>query len=459
MSHDLQQRVAEAPLTRFQLFAIGVCVCLNMLDGFDILAMSFAASGVKADWHLANSQLGYLLSAGLIGMGVGSLTVAPWADRFGRRPIVLLSVSIAALGMTASAAASGLGQLLVLRVFTGIGIGGTIASVAVIVSEYAPQRWRSVALGLYATGYSIGATIGGILTTLAVDRFGWRSAFAIGGALTLALLPVAWYRLPESLEFLLTRRPPFALERVNALLVAIRQAPVLALPEVAKPVAPPGVARAARGGMHRLRSSLALLITRTTVLAWCVFFCTMAGFYFIVSWTPRLLTAAGLSAKQGLTGGILLNLGGIAGCGLYALAASRFSARLLLTLSLVATALLIGAFGQSMHHFAVALSTGLLLGTIANAAMAGLYAVGPTLYPTAVRATGMGSAIGIGRFGAILAPIVSGALLDAGWTPARLYVLFVIPYLIAALAMLGIRWSERRAAAAAHELYSAPRPP
>jgi benzoate transport len=449
MSNDLQRRVAEAPLTRFQLFAIGVCICLNMLDGFDILAMSFAASGVKADWHLDNGQLGYLLSAGLIGMGVGSLTVAPWADRFGRRPIVLLSVSIAALGMAASSAASGLVQLLVLRVFTGIGIGGTIASVAVIVSEYAPQRWRSVALGLYATGYSIGATVGGILTTLAIDRFGWRSAFAIGGALTLALLPVAWYRLPESLEFLLTRRPPFALERVNALLVAIRQAPVLALPEV-------GLQRAA---MQRVRSSLGLLITRTTVLAWCVFFCTMAGFYFIVSWTPRLLTAVGLSAKQGLTGGILLNLGGIAGCGLYALAASRFNARLLLTLSLVATALLIGAFGQSMHHFAAALSTGLLLGTIAHAAMAGLYAVGPTLYPTAVRATGMGSAIGIGRFGAILAPIVSGALLDAGWTPAGLYVLFVIPYLIAALAMLGIHWSERRTAAASLELYSAPGPP
>jgi MFS family permease len=91
--------------------------------------------------------------------------------------------------------------------------------------------------------------------------------------------------------------------------------------------------------------------------------------------------------------------------------------------------------------------------------MAGLYAVGPTLYPTAVRATGMGSAIGIGRFGAILAPILSGALLDAGWTPGRLYVLFVVPYLIAALAMLGILFSERRTAAASLELYSTPNPP
>jgi MFS family permease len=183
---------------------------------------------------------------------------------------------------------------------------------------------------------------------------------------------------------------------------------------------------------------LALLITRTTVLAWFVFFCTMAGFYFIMSWTPRLLTAAGLAANQGLTGGIMLNLGGIAGCALYAWAASRASARWLLTVALVATAMLIGAFGLAIGNLNAALWTALLLGMIANGAMAGLYAVGPTLYPTAVRATGMGSTIGIGRLGAILAPILSGALLDRGWTPAHLYGLFAIPYVLAALAMLGI---------------------
>jgi benzoate transport len=428
MTDDPQRRVAEGPLTTFQLVAIGVCVCLNMLDGFDILAMSFAASGVKADWHLGDSQLGYLFSAGLVGMGIGSLTIAPWADRFGRRPIVLLSVAIAGLGMVGSAAASGLVQLLVLRVLTGIGIGGTIASVAVIVSEYAPDRWRSVALAIYATGYSIGATIGGTLTAFAAQHFGWRSAFAIGGALSLALVPVAWRRLPESLDFLLTRRPPSALHRVNDLLLAMRQAAVKVLPD--RPTR--------ERGTRRVLAPLALLVTRTTVLAWFVFFCTMAGFYFIMSWTPRLLTAAGLSANQGLTGGILLNLGGIAGCGLYAWAASRVNARRLLTLALVTTALLIGAFGFSMSSLTAALCTALLLGMIANSAMAGLYAVGPTLYPTAVRATGMGSAIGIGRFGAILAPSVSGALLDGGWTPAHLYVLFAIPYVLAALAMVGI---------------------
>ncbi|HMA00643.1 MAG TPA: MFS transporter [Steroidobacteraceae bacterium] len=429
MNNDLKRRVAEGPLTKFQLFAVGVCVCLNMLDGFDILAMSFAASGVKTDWHLGNSQLGYLFSAGLVGMGIGSLTIAPWADRFGRRPIVLLSAAIAGLSMVGSAIAPGFVPLLALRVFTGIGIGGTIASVAVLVSEYAPDRWRSVALAIYATGYSIGAALGGVLTALAVQRFGWRSAFAIGGVLSLAVIPVGWRRLPESLDFLLTRRPESALRRVNDLLAAMGQAALRVLPEFETTIPD---AQAAHG-------AIGLLITRTTLLAWFAFFCTMAGFYFIMSWTPRLLTAAGLSADQGLTGGILLSVGGIIGCGLYAWAASRVNARLLLTIALLTTALLISAFGLSMSNLTAALWTALFLGMIANGAMAGLYTVGPTLYPTPVRATGMGSTIGIGRFGAILAPIVSGALLDSGWTPAHLYVWFAIPYVLAALAMVGIK--------------------
>jgi benzoate transport len=428
MNNELQRRVTEGPLTPFQLFAIGICVCLNMVDGFDILAMSFAASGVKTDWHLTDSQLGYLFSAGLVGMGIGSLTIAPWADRLGRRPIVLLSVAIAGLGMVGSAAASGFAQLLLLRVLTGLGIGGTIASVAVIVSEYAPARWRSVALAIYATGYPVGATIGGALTALAVQHFGWRSAFAIGGLLSLGLVPVAWRRLPESLDFLLTRRPPSALRRVNDLLQAMHQEAVSVLPD----------SRPGKGAPARALA-LRALVTPTTILAWLVFFCTMAGFYFVVSWTPRLLAAAGMTVSSGMTGGVLLNLGGIAGCLLYAWGASRANARWLLTLSLVATALLIGVFGLSINNLNAALWIALLLGMISNCAMAGLYAVGPTLYPTAVRATGMGSAIGIGRAGAILAPVISGTLLDAGWTPAHLYVLFAIPYAAAALATLGIQ--------------------
>jgi MFS family permease len=387
---------------------IALCVALNMLDGFDVLAMSFAASGVKADWHLLDRQLGALLSAGLIGMGLGSLTLGPCADRWGRRIIVLLSVALAGLGMLGSAFARDFTELLALRVLTGIGIGGTIASVAVIVSEYAPDKLRGTALAIYATGYSIGATIGGTLAAYAIPRYGWRSAFVIGGTLSLLMLPLAWRKLPESIDFLQSRIPSSGTRRVNAL-----------------------------QGMMR----------PSTVLVWIVFFCTMAGFYFILSWTPRLLNAAGLSAGAGLTGGVLLNLGGIAGCGLFAWAAARADTHRLLLGALIGSALLIAVFGLVMSRLDIALWTALLLGIIANAAMAGLYAVGPPLYPTAIRTTGMGWAIGIGRFGAILAPLASGALLDRGWMPAQLYFFFSAPFVVAALAILLLGPARARATA------------
>ncbi len=437
-SSNLRQLVAAGPLTSFQAHAIALCIGLNMLDGFDILAMSFSASGVKAEWKLLNSQLGELLSSGLVGMALGSLLLAPCADAYGRRRIILLSVLIAAAGMLGSVAARGFGDLLALRALTGVGIGGTIASVAVVVSEYAPDRWRSAALAAYSTGYPVGATIGGALTALAIPRYGWRSAFAIGGVMTLALLVVAWRRLPESLDFILTRRPPGALGRLNELLRR------MGLPETSV------LAESPATGSERpdeARMPLRRLLTPTTLLIWVTFFCTMAAFYFFVSWTPRLLNAAGLSATAGLTAGVLLNLGGIVGCGGFAVVARRADARRLLVASLVASALLIAAFGGVLHRLELALWTALLLGVLSNAAMAGLYAVGPPLYPTAVRATGMGCAIGVGRLGAILAPLASGALLDHGWEAAQLYFLFSGPFAIAAMAMLLI--SSRSALAAA----------
>ena len=425
--NNIRQAVAQGPLTSFQALAIALCIALNMLDGFDILAMSFSASGVKAAWKLPNSELGELFSAGLVGMAAGSLLLAPCADVLGRRRIILVSILIAGAGMLGSVAARGFGELLALRAVTGVGIGGTIASVAVLVSEYAPDRWRSAALAAYSTGYPVGATLGGALTALAIPRFGWRSAFAIGGVMTLALLVVAWRVLPESLDFLLARRPPGALGRLNELLVRMR------LPELG---VLPGSPASSGAPPAETRAPLRWLLTPTTFLVWVTFFCTMAAFYFFVSWTPRLLNAAGLSATAGLTAGVLLNLGGIVGCGGFAVVAARADARRLLIGSLIASALLIAAFGAVVHRLELALWTALLVGVLSNAAMAGLYAVGPPLYPTAVRATGMGSAIGIGRLGAILAPLASGALLDRGWEAAQLYGLFSGPFAIAAMAML-----------------------
>ncbi|MCB1654534.1 MAG: MFS transporter, partial [Pseudomonadales bacterium] len=145
MSMELKTAVDNGPMSRFQLLAIGICIVLNMIDGFDVLVMAFTAASVSAEWALNGAQIGLLLSAGLFGMAAGSLFIAPWADRIGRRPLILLCLVISGSGMLLSAMSQSPLQLALLRGLTGLGIGGILASSNVIASEYASKRWRGLA--------------------------------------------------------------------------------------------------------------------------------------------------------------------------------------------------------------------------------------------------------------------------------------------------------------------------
>ena len=424
-------------MSMFQWGALAICIGLNMLDGFDVLVMSFTASGVSTEWNLSGGQLGFLLSAGLIGMAAGSLFLAPRADRFGRRTIVLASVSIVSTGMLLCGFAHSFLELVLLRVVTGIGVGGILACATVLVAEYSSERWRNTASCLYTAGYPLGATAGGAVAAVLIARYGWRSAFQFGAAMSLLMLPAVYWGLPESLDFLLTRRPADALPRVNALLRRLNRAAVDVLPA---PVSGRDSPEAA--SVHLLFSAP---FARATPLIWVAFFCVMAGYYFVFGWTPRLLAASGLTAQQGITSGVLLSLGGIVGTILFALTAAALEIRRLTYVCLFATSVLVALFALAIPNLGLALITGLLLGGVVNGAMAGLYAITPRLYPSHVRTTGMGWAIGIGRFGAILAPIATGVLVDHGWRPMQLYFAFTIAFLIAALALASLSMGYRRA--------------
>ena len=225
---DLRHVVDQGPMRGFQWVAIAVCVVLNMIDGFDVLVMAFTASSVAADWSLGGAQLGMLLSAGLLGMAAGSLFIAPWADRVGRRPLILLCLVISGSGMLLSALSQTPTQLALLRGLTGLGIGGILASSNVIASEYASKRWRGLAVSLQSTGYALGATFGGLLAVWLLSHWGWRSVFFAGGLMTFAAIVPVLLWLPESLDFLLSRQPAKALERVNRLAVKLDR-PSLAL--------------------------------------------------------------------------------------------------------------------------------------------------------------------------------------------------------------------------------------
>ncbi len=437
---DIRELVAHGPMTAHQVTAVAVCVGLNMLDGFDVLVMAFTASGVSGEWRLSGAVLGLLLSAGLVGMAVGSLLLAPRADRFGRRTVVMASVLVVTLGMLLSGMAQNPVQLGLLRAFTGLGIGGILASATVLVAEYSSDKWRNTASYLYTSGYSIGATAGGAVAAILIGRFGWRAAFEFGGIASCVMLPITYVGLPESIDFLVTRRPADALRKLNRLLTAMHHAAVAALPSPDAPAAVPhavagGAAAAAGPGRAAVARLFAPALARSTLLIWIAFFFMMSGYYFVFSWTPKLLTSGGMTAQQGITSGVLLSLGGIGGTVLFAFIARTVEVRWLIAVCLVAAAALMGVFAMTTHDLSVALITGMALGGVSTSAMAGFYALTPVLYGPDLRTTGMGWGIGIGRFGAILAPLATGMLVDRGWHAMQLYGVFAGTFLIAALAL------------------------
>ncbi|MEI7055196.1 MFS transporter [Nocardioides sp. CCNWLW239] len=430
---NLRARIDAAAMTPYQWMVVALCVLLNCLDGFDVMAMAFTASSLTEEFALSGSELGVLLSAGLVGMAVGSLALAPVADVIGRRPLILVSVGLATVGMLLSAAAPSALLLGLARVVTGLGVGGILASTNVIASEYASARWRGLAIGLYTAGYGIGATLGGVAARAMLADLGWRSVFVAGGVATGIALVLLVVLLPESVDFLVQRRPRQAVERINRILGRLGQA---AITSDSLGSAPAATARRRNGNPGVLLSAD---LRRSTLLIWVAFLATMFGFYFVNSWTPQLLVTSGMSEADAVTAGMMLALGGTAGSVLYGLIASRLDSRLVLIGFTVLSALAMVVFITSTSLLTVALIIGVVVGALINGCIAGLYTITPGVYGTEIRSTGMGWAIGIGRIGAILSPMLAGRLLDASWTPVNLYVGAAVVVAVSAVALAFLR--------------------
>ncbi len=430
MTTDVRAAIDEHPMSQFQIGAVAVCTVLNAVDGFDVLAMSFAAPLVSKAWSLPPDRLGTLFSAGLFGMTLGSALVAPLADTLGRRFLTLLSLFVVTLGMLWAATTSSLGALIAARSFTGLGVGAMLPSINTIVAEYSSAKRRELCVSIMATGYPIGATLGGMVSVYIVASFGWRGIFVFGGLASLAMIPLVLWRLPESLGFLLSKRPANALERMNHLLQRLGRPSIGSMPEPAK------------GEVQRAIGARALLSGRlagSSALLWITFFCVMFSFYFVLQWTPKLLVDAGLNPRQGISGGVLLNVGGIVGALLLGGLTLRFLVLKIEVVVLTLSALAIAAFGLLNGNLAGALAAAPLVGVFLFASMVGLYAIAPAVYPVAVRNTGTGLAIGAGRCGGILSPWLAGKLLASGWNPQTLFIVFALPLLVAGVMTFGLQ--------------------
>jgi benzoate transport len=425
---NIRHAIDTTPMGGFQWYIIGLATLLNALDGYDILAMAFSATSVTAEFTLSGSQLGLLLSSALIGMAVGSLVLGPFADRLGRRRILITSLVLNLAGLLLTTTAGSPLELAVWRVVTGIGIGGILATVTVITSEFSNNRNRGLAVSIYAAGYGVGATIGGALATQLIPAFGWRAVFFTGAAATLLSLILVIVSVPESVDYLEVKRPAGAEDKIRQIARRLGK-------DVVTDVAPP----VTTAEQVTLSSLLTGNVRATTLKLWAAFFIIMFGFYFANTWTPQLLVESGMSENQGIIGGLALTMGGTFGSLIYGLITVRFDARRTLMVFSVVSAVTLVVFITTTSVPALAFLSGVLVGMLLNGCVSGLYTVTPTAYPSALRTTGVGWGIGIGRFGAILAPITVGALLDAGWAPVHLYCGVAVVVVLAAVALIGIR--------------------
>ncbi|AQA19224.1 hypothetical protein BST95_14215 [Halioglobus japonicus] len=433
----LKASIDQNPISRLQVITITICAIINMLDGFDVLVMSFTAASISEAWGIPRPELGVLLSAGLAGMALGSLFIAPYGDRIGRRAITLVCLGVISVGMIASAYSQNVTQLAALRFLTGLGIGSMIASLNILVAEYSNARARSFAVSVLQSGYPAGAIIGGVISIPLISNYGWQSAFLFGGFMSLLMIPITLWILPESLDYLLTKQPRDALRKVNKALLLMGREPLQALPELtAEDNRKPSVA-----------SLFGDASTRNTLALWTAYFMLMFSMYFTFSWTPKLLTEAGLSASQGISGGLIIQVGGIIGSLILGVISGYFGLVRLTAIYLFATFTMTVAFATFLQApLTLLMSVAFTMGFFLIGSMIGLYAIAPRLYPTFNRTTAMGWAIGVGRIGAIISPLLAGYLLEAGVEKSDSFIIFAVPLLIAGVAVMLFQLQEQASA-------------
>ena len=428
MSSDPRQILAREAMGRLQVAAVAVCVLLLAVDGFDVLSISFAAPGIANEWGIDRAALGLVLSMELIGMGVGALIIGDVADRVGRRPTILLCLAIVTAGMALAATVASVAVLSVYRLATGVGIGGIIAATNAIVAEYSNDKNKSMAVALTAGGYPLGAIVGGAIASLLLAYFDWRSVFVLGACMTAALIPIAWFLLPESVSFLVERQPKDALRRVNRTLQRMGHAAIDGLPARATASAEAGMARLFKPDLRR-----------TTILLTTAFFTHIMTFYFFVKWIPKLVVDMGYTAS--VAGSVLVwfNVGGFLGSVLFGLLTRRFRLRVLVVTSFLVSAIAVVAFGQAPADLPSLSVTAAIGGFFATAAIVGMYASFAKSFPTPVRAGGTGFAIGFGRAGAALGPIVAGLMFAAGVGLGLVAVVMAAGSMAAAASLAAVR--------------------
>ncbi len=424
---NISREIDEGALTRFQVRAIALCSLVAFLDGLDSQSIAVAAPIIVETIGATRAALGPIFSAGLLGAMLGALTFGPLGDRFGRKRMLIGCAALFGIFTILTAFCSSYPSLLAVRLFAGLGLGGATPLFIALASEYAPQRRRAVVASLIWAAFPLGGLVGSFLNAALLASFGWRSLFLIGGALPLlvALALLAW--LPESIRYMIaTGADPV---RIRSVVARVR------------PGIPAGVRFVADEGQAAgvpVTQLFAGGVAARTLLLWVPFFAGFGILAIVVVWTPVLLRDHGISLSAASFALGVHGIGALIGMSCAGRLLERFGALAVLVPSFLLGAASTAALGYAAVS-APAMETVLfLVGISVGTGASGSIALAALIYPTAMRSSGIGCAMGVGRFGQVLAPLAAAAAVAAGWTGERLFLLFAVVPALGALAIVAL---------------------
>lgn len=381
---------------RSALRVAALCALVAVCDGFDTQAIAFVAPVITKQWSSAPAAFGPVFSAGLAGLALGAFLFGSLADRIGRKAVILVCVALFGCSSLATTMATTLSELAMWRLVTGLGLGGVLPNLIAVTNEVATARLKNTLVMLMFCGFPLGATLGAVISAPLIASGGWEAVFILGGIAPLLLLPLLYLYLP------------------NARVSEVQQ------------------------GHGKITELFKHGRALATMFLWTAFFANLLVMYFLVNWLPSLLTMVGTDLSVATLSTGMLNLGGIAGAFIFArLINSRKAITLLACGYLVGSLTLLLIAGAKGNIALMLLGAG-LAGSIVVGGQIAMNAIAASFYPTEIRSTGVGWALGIGRIGSIIGPLFGGLMIGAGWTGTSPIVLAIVPTLLTAAALFGL---------------------
>lgn len=426
---DLEELVDGQKFGRFNVNLLVWSFLAMVADGFDLAGLASAAPELARTWHVAPKAFAPALSASLVGILFGAPLLGQAGDRFGRKRLIITGCIIFSLGTLATVLATNLNQVVALRVLTGIGIGGLMPNAIALNSELAPKRLRALLVVLMFTGISAGASIPGLIQAWLIPNHGWQVVFWIGGLAPLIVAICLLFMLPESVKFLALKPH----KRTEFLTIVRKLRRDLAIADDARFVVAPGPQASGLGIKPIFSGRLAWI----TPLLWVCFASALMTNFFLNSWLPLIFETSGMTAKQSGVATSLYHYGGVIGGLLVSLVLGRFGFTVIAALFLFAT-LAIPAIGLPGLSFTAMASAVTLAGFCTLGTQFGNNAASGLLYPTAFRSSGVGWALGIGRFGSIGGPLVGGLLIGLKVPPQQFFLLAAVPMVAGLVASAGV---------------------